>query len=59
MSLSLAIAINVLLDVVLLAGLAYAMSRTTRLQRHVGRRQLEASRPTEPSANDERSQIAA
>jgi hypothetical protein len=59
MSLSLAIAINVLLDVVLLAGLAYVMSRTTRLQRHVSGRQLEASGLMQPSAADERYQIAA
>lgn len=35
MSLSLAIAINVLADVALIAGLAYAMSRPARLNPHV------------------------
>jgi hypothetical protein len=35
MSLSLAIAVNVLATVALLAGLAYAMSRTVRLTPHV------------------------
>jgi hypothetical protein len=43
MSLSLLITINVLADIALVAGLAYAMSRATRLRPHVA--SLRAAQP--------------
>ena len=47
MSVSLLIAVNVLADIALLGGLAYAMSRVSRLTPHVASVQAEQSSPAE------------